>query len=188
MTFKVIRKSAGKHVQAEPSDTEFEQAGSPWESARVRLASLPGGGINIAHEALDRHVSAGHRVDAGNRAQDSGSFRRILIRGNFLLDPRFDLCDLAVQQCPEIAIHVREHVGRAEFLMRPDLHQKALSRLDELPDLGRQVSETEQFFVRKASSSIRSKGHEARDQFGVDPGRLGARAPAGGEGLDLGGR
>ncbi|MCC5983314.1 MAG: acetate--CoA ligase [Rhodobacteraceae bacterium] len=31
-----------------------------WEAARERLAGLPGGGLNIAHEALDRHVSAGH--------------------------------------------------------------------------------------------------------------------------------
>jgi acetyl-CoA synthetase len=38
--------------------------GSPlptgWDAARARLAGLPGGGLNIAHEAVDRHVSAGH--------------------------------------------------------------------------------------------------------------------------------
>ncbi|MDP2080831.1 MAG: acetate--CoA ligase [Pseudotabrizicola sp.] len=31
-----------------------------WEAARARLQGLPGGGLNIAHEALDRHVVAGH--------------------------------------------------------------------------------------------------------------------------------
>ncbi len=31
-----------------------------WEAARARLDGLPGGGLNIAHEALDRHVAAGH--------------------------------------------------------------------------------------------------------------------------------
>jgi acetyl-CoA synthetase len=31
-----------------------------WEAARARLEGLPGGGLNIAHEALDRHVAAGH--------------------------------------------------------------------------------------------------------------------------------
>lgn len=38
-------------------------AGSPptgWDAARSRLEGLPGGGLNIAHEAVDRHVAAGH--------------------------------------------------------------------------------------------------------------------------------
>jgi acetyl-CoA synthetase len=30
-----------------------------WESARTLLAGLPGGGLNIAHEAVDRHVAEG---------------------------------------------------------------------------------------------------------------------------------
>lgn len=30
-----------------------------WEAARAQLDGLPGGGLNIAHEAVDRHVSAG---------------------------------------------------------------------------------------------------------------------------------
>ena len=31
-----------------------------WAAARSRLSGLPGGGLNIAHEAVDRHVAAGH--------------------------------------------------------------------------------------------------------------------------------
>ncbi len=31
-----------------------------WEDARRALAGLPGGGCNIAHEAVDRHVADGH--------------------------------------------------------------------------------------------------------------------------------
>ena len=31
-----------------------------WDAARARLEGLPGGGLNIAHEAVDRHVAAGH--------------------------------------------------------------------------------------------------------------------------------
>ena len=30
-----------------------------WEAARAGLAGLPDGGLNIAHEAVDRHVLAG---------------------------------------------------------------------------------------------------------------------------------
>ena len=31
-----------------------------WDAARARLEGLSGGGLNIAHEAADRHVAAGH--------------------------------------------------------------------------------------------------------------------------------
>ncbi len=31
-----------------------------WAAARARLDGLPGGGLTIAHEAVDRHVAAGH--------------------------------------------------------------------------------------------------------------------------------
>jgi acetyl-CoA synthetase len=30
-----------------------------WADAEAKLARLPGGGLNIAHEAVDRHVSDG---------------------------------------------------------------------------------------------------------------------------------
>jgi acetyl-CoA synthetase len=30
-----------------------------WSQARALLEGLPGGGLNIAHEAVDRHVAAG---------------------------------------------------------------------------------------------------------------------------------
>lgn len=35
-----------------------------WHAARTRLEGLPGGGLNIAHEAVDRHVAAGHGAQA----------------------------------------------------------------------------------------------------------------------------
>src|SRR5574338_151377 len=31
-------------------------AGFSWDAARAELAGLPGGGLNIAHEAVDRHA------------------------------------------------------------------------------------------------------------------------------------
>jgi acetyl-CoA synthetase len=34
-----------------------------WEAARGRLEGLPNGGLNIAHEAVDRHVAAGHGAE-----------------------------------------------------------------------------------------------------------------------------
>jgi acetyl-CoA synthetase len=41
------------------ADYEAERARFSWAEARARLAGLPGGGLNIAFEALDRHVRAG---------------------------------------------------------------------------------------------------------------------------------
>ena len=49
--FSVIHKSAAERA----ARAEFS-----WEQARARLAGLPGGGLNIAHEAVDRHVADGH--------------------------------------------------------------------------------------------------------------------------------
>jgi acetyl-CoA synthetase len=34
-----------------------------WDAARARLDGLPGGGLNIAHEAVDRHVAAGYGAE-----------------------------------------------------------------------------------------------------------------------------
>ncbi len=39
---------------------DSQDASAIWRAARCRIDGLPGGGINIAHEAVDRHVNAGH--------------------------------------------------------------------------------------------------------------------------------
>ncbi len=52
MTHAIISKTATS------ADTDFLPTG--WEAARARLEGLPGGGLNIAHEAVDRHLAAGH--------------------------------------------------------------------------------------------------------------------------------
>ena len=59
MTWSVIRKSAADRAAANLKDYDAEAAAFDWASARAELAGLPGGGLNIAHEALDRHVEAG---------------------------------------------------------------------------------------------------------------------------------
>jgi acetyl-CoA synthetase len=51
MTTSIIRKSGNLDGTASPA--------TGWAAARARLAGLPGGGLNIAHEAVDRHVMAG---------------------------------------------------------------------------------------------------------------------------------
>jgi acetyl-CoA synthetase len=51
MAYATIRKQASHGSAAVPTG---------WKAARGRLQGLPGGGLNIAHEAVDRHVAAGH--------------------------------------------------------------------------------------------------------------------------------
>ena len=51
MTTSIIRKSGNPGGTASPA--------TGWAAARARLAGLPSGGLNIAHEALDCHVMAG---------------------------------------------------------------------------------------------------------------------------------
>ncbi len=55
-----IRKDpAALRVTPNLVDYEAARAAFRWEDARAELAGLPGGGCNIAHEAVDRHVHAG---------------------------------------------------------------------------------------------------------------------------------
>jgi acetyl-CoA synthetase len=49
------REIAGANLQ----DYERAVADFSWEQARAMLDGLPGGGLNIAHEAVDRHVARG---------------------------------------------------------------------------------------------------------------------------------
>lgn len=59
MGFAPIGKSAADVAGANLRDIEAERAAFTWEGARGLLAGLPGGGLNMAHEAVDRHVAAG---------------------------------------------------------------------------------------------------------------------------------
>lgn len=55
-----IEKSPIERAAAAAADPDIARATFTWEAARARLAGLPGGGLNIAHETVDRHVEEGH--------------------------------------------------------------------------------------------------------------------------------
>jgi len=60
----VIRKTLREGAAA-PTLSDYAEAcaGFSWEQAKAELAGLPGGGLNIAYEAVDRHAeSSPHRV------------------------------------------------------------------------------------------------------------------------------
>ena len=60
MAWATIHKSeADRRLSALP-DPVAARLSFGWDQARVALDGLPSGGLNIAHEAVDRHVAAGH--------------------------------------------------------------------------------------------------------------------------------
>ncbi|MGW1894309.1 acetate--CoA ligase [Streptomyces sp. NPDC002004] len=59
MTQDAIVKPARPRVAPVLTDYERARAEFSWSAARDRLAGLPGGGLNIAYEAVDRHVAEG---------------------------------------------------------------------------------------------------------------------------------
>ena len=60
MNWMTIRKTPEPGESApNPADDETARAPFSWDVARAELEGLPGGGLNIAHEAVDRWVAAG---------------------------------------------------------------------------------------------------------------------------------
>jgi acetyl-CoA synthetase len=59
MKWERIRKRSQDRVGANLSDYPEAAKAFSWAQARALLDGLPGGGLNIAHEAIDRHVIAG---------------------------------------------------------------------------------------------------------------------------------
>jgi acetyl-CoA synthetase len=55
-----VREGVAWDTIRKPPRTAAEAEPFTWEAARATLDGLPGGGLNIAHEAVDRHVGAGH--------------------------------------------------------------------------------------------------------------------------------
>ncbi len=59
MDWETIHKDTAPVVPPRLTDYEEARAAFTWDRARAALAGLPGGGLNIAHEAVDRHARSG---------------------------------------------------------------------------------------------------------------------------------
>jgi len=59
MELKRIRKRPEDYAGANLQDYDAFSRDFSWDQARALLEGLPNGGLNIAHEAVDRHVTAG---------------------------------------------------------------------------------------------------------------------------------
>ena len=60
MHYSEITKTNVTAKAANMGDYDTAYAGFSWKNARKLIDGLPEGGFNIAHEALERHVNAGH--------------------------------------------------------------------------------------------------------------------------------
>lgn len=73
-----IYKHVADREAANMPDLDSERARFTWQRARDALDGLPGGGLNIAHEAVDRHVAAGHGERVAIRWFGRGGERRTI--------------------------------------------------------------------------------------------------------------
>jgi acetyl-CoA synthetase len=53
---RIVKPAEGERVAPNLADYDAVRAEFSWDDARAWLAGLPGGGLNIAHEAVDRHL------------------------------------------------------------------------------------------------------------------------------------
>lgn len=60
MARETIRKTGAATKHSNMADYAVEVGRFSWADVRAGLAGLPGGKLNIAHEAIDRHVEAGN--------------------------------------------------------------------------------------------------------------------------------
>jgi acetyl-CoA synthetase len=58
-SWQPIKKRPQDAAGANLADYDRERAAFSWDAARALLDGLPGGGLNIAYEAIDRHVAHG---------------------------------------------------------------------------------------------------------------------------------
>ena len=103
--------------------TESVRGDFTWDTARAMLDGLPGGGLNIAHEALDRHVAAGHGAQIALRWLGSGESRRDLSYA--------DMAEAAARFANVLASHGLGRGDRVFGLMGrvPELYAAALGTL-----------------------------------------------------------
>ncbi|AXI43926.1 acetate--CoA ligase [Sulfitobacter sp. SK011] len=75
MTNDRITKDDRAHSDANLHDYPATRAGFTWEDARKEISGLPDGKLNICHEAIDRHVSAGNGGQTALRWITKSGFR-----------------------------------------------------------------------------------------------------------------
>ncbi len=78
---RIVKSRAALRVPPNLDDYAAVCAGFRWDDARARLAGLPGGGLNIAHEAVDRHLGTAREARCALRWIGKSGARRELSYG-----------------------------------------------------------------------------------------------------------
>jgi acetyl-CoA synthetase len=81
MRFATIRKPDEVRRAANLADYDRARAVFSWEQARRALDGLPGGGLNIAHEAVDRHAAGPRSGVTALRYRDHGGAKHEISYG-----------------------------------------------------------------------------------------------------------
>ncbi|MER7172162.1 acetate--CoA ligase [Streptomyces mesophilus] len=90
MAREVITKPTGTGVTPRLTDYAQARAEFTWDRARAHMSGLPGGGLNIAYEAVDRHVTEGRgRHTALRCVRRDGSVESVSYLQLALLTNRF---------------------------------------------------------------------------------------------------
>jgi acetyl-CoA synthetase len=123
MGWEIIRKTAAERAGATMPDPEATRAAFTWDDARAMLDGLPGGGLNIAHEAVDRHVAAGHGAQVALRWLGRDGARREIAYA--------ELAELAARVASALAAQGLRTGDRVYALMGriPELYAVALGAL-----------------------------------------------------------
>jgi len=82
----MIQKNRADRDAAKMPDLEQERARFSWAHARKVLDGLPGGGLNIGFEAVDRHVASGRGEHVAIRWSGRGGERRVVSYAALALD------------------------------------------------------------------------------------------------------
>jgi acetyl-CoA synthetase len=123
MGSSVIHKSEADRRGATLPDPAATRATFTWGQAREMLDGLPDGGLNIAHEAVDRHVASGHGAQLAIRWLAADGRRRDLSYA--------DLADDAARFANVLAAQGIHRGDRVFALMgrEPTLYAAALGTL-----------------------------------------------------------
>ncbi|MEO1292718.1 MAG: AMP-binding protein, partial [Pseudomonadota bacterium] len=101
--WETIRKSEADRQRSNMPDYDAGYRDFSWQDARARLDGFPNGGLNIAHEAVDRHLALG---------RDKQIALRWLGRGDASVD--YSYADLALQTNRFANVLARHGRGRGD--------------------------------------------------------------------------
>jgi acetyl-CoA synthetase len=121
MAWETIAKDAATCDAANLTEDVGEKF--TWAAERALLDGLPGGGLNIAHEALDRHVAQGHGAQVAIRWLGNEGARRDITYG--------ELASMAARFANVLAAHGLKPGARVYGLMGrvPELYAALLGTL-----------------------------------------------------------